>query len=125
MGDFKKLEAWKVAHHTACEVYRETCGFPKAEAYGLTAQLRRSAVSVAANIAEGAGRRGDIEFSRFVRMSLGSAAELEYHLILARDIGLIPVTTFNELTSLVTRVQQMLARLNHTLNRTRRTRHSA
>ncbi len=69
MGDFRKLEVWQVAHKVACEVYRETVNFPKTEAYGLTSQLRRSAASIPANIAEGCGRRGDVEYSRFVRIS--------------------------------------------------------
>jgi len=71
VGDFRKLEVWQIAHKVACEVYRETAKFPKSETYGLTSQLRRSAASVPANIAEGCGRRGDAEFSRFVRISLG------------------------------------------------------
>src|SRR3954471_6917727 len=86
VGDFKKLQVWQVAHQLACSVYRETTNFPKAELYGLTGQLRRSASSIAANIAEGSGRKGDLEFSRFVRISLGSACELEYHLLLSHDV---------------------------------------
>jgi four helix bundle protein len=66
MGDFKKLEVWQVTHEVACDVYRETSTFPKTEAYGLTGQLRRAAASIPANIAEGCGRNGDKEFSRFL-----------------------------------------------------------
>ena len=115
MGDFKKLEVWQVAHKIACEVYKETATFPKTETYGLTAQLRRSAASVPANIAEGCGRRGDVEFSRFVRISLGSATELEYHLLLSRDIGLMNASTSESLMSQVLRMQGMLAGLNRVL----------
>jgi four helix bundle protein len=111
VGDFKKLEVWQVAHKIACEVYKETAIFPKTEAYGLTAQLRRSAASVPANIAEGCGRRGDVEFSRFVRISLGSATELEYHLLLSRDIGLMNASAYASLASQVLRMQGMLAGL--------------
>src|SRR3954469_17550116 len=84
MGDYKKLQVWQAAHALACEIYQSTQDFPKTEAYGLTSQLRRSAASVAANLAEGSGRNGDPEFSRYVRISLRSAAELEYHLLLSR-----------------------------------------
>lgn len=122
MGDFKKLEVWQVAHQVACEVYRETANFPKTEAYGLTAQRRRSAASVPANIAEGCGRRGDVEFSRFVRISLGSATELEYHLLLSRDVGLMTPSTHGSLSAQVLRMQGMLAGLNRVLKRPDRTR---
>lgn len=117
MGDFKKLEVWQVAHRITCQVYKATAGFPKTETYGLTAQLRRSAASIPANIAEGCGRSGDLEFSRFVRISLGSATELEYHLLLARDIGLLPASEYQELSGEVLRVECMLARLGRVLKR--------
>jgi four helix bundle protein len=117
VGDFKKLEVWQVAHQVARDVYRETAGFPKTEAYGLTAQLRRSAASIPANLAEGSGRRGDVEFSRFVRISLGSATELEYHLLLSHDIGFLPSAPFEGLTTQVVRVQNMLAGLHRTLKK--------
>lgn len=125
MGDFKKLKVWQVAHQVTCEIYRETASFPKIEVYGLTAQLRRSASSISANIAEGCGRNGDIEFSRFVRISLGSATELEYHLLLSRDIGLLSPATYTGLLGQVLRVQAMLARLNRVLKPTRRARRQA
>jgi four helix bundle protein len=117
VGDFKKLEVWQVAHKVACQVYQATAHFPKAETYGLMAQLRRSASSIPANIAEGCGRSGDLEFSRFVRISLGSATELEYHLLLSRDIGLLTASQYEELAGEVLRVECMLARLNCILRR--------
>ncbi|MGI8818728.1 MAG: four helix bundle protein [Gemmatimonadales bacterium] len=117
MGDFKKLEVWQLAHTVACEVYRATATFPKTETYGLTSQIRRSAASVPANIAEGCGRRGDAEFSRFVRISLGSATELEYHLLLSHDVGILPASQFESLAAQVLRVQGMLARLNRALRK--------
>ena len=119
MGDFRKLEVWQIAHKVACEVYRETAKFPKSETYGLTSQLRRSAASVPANIAEGCGRRGDAEFSRFVRISLGSATELEYHLLLSHDVGFLFESSFESLSAQVLRVQGMLAGLNRALKKPR------
>jgi four helix bundle protein len=117
MGDYKKLEVWQRAHHVACETYRVTTVFPRLEAYGMISQLRRSAVSIAANIAEGSGRRGDMEFSRFIRISLGSANELEYHLLLARDVGLLSTSAHVQLSSEVIKIQGMLAGLLRTLRR--------
>ena len=119
MGDFRKLEVWQVAHKVVCEIYRETANFPKTEVYGLTAQLRRSAASVPANIAEGCGRRGDAEFSRFVRISLGSATELEYHLLLAHDVGFLSAAPYERLSAQAHRIQGMLAGLNRTLKKPR------
>jgi four helix bundle protein len=115
MGDFKKLDVWQVAHSLACDVYRDTGTFPKTEAYGLTGQLRRSAASIPANIAEGCGRNGDAELSRFLRISLGSATELEYHLLLSRDIGLLEESTYSRLAAEVRRIQGMLAGLKRSL----------
>lgn len=82
VGDFRKLEVWQVAHKVACEVYRATATFPKTEAYGLTSQLRRSAASIPANIAEGCGRRG-----------------LEYHLLLSNEVGFLPAAAFESLSA--------------------------
>ena len=115
MGDFKKLDVWQAAHLLVCEVYRNTRTFPKTEVYGLTSQLRRSAASVAANLAEGCGRGGDTEFARFVRISLGSAAELEYHLLLSHDIGLLDDSTYTRLSGQAKRIQGMLAGLKRAL----------
>jgi four helix bundle protein len=98
-------------------VYKSTSSFPRTENYGLTAQLRRAAASIPANIAEGCGRNGDPELSRFVRISLGSATELEYHLLLSRDIGLLDASTYTELNSEVRRIQGMLAGLKEALKK--------
>ena len=115
MGDFKKLDVWQAAHSLACDVYRDTADFPKTEVYGLTSQLRRSSAPIAANIAEGCGRSGDTEFSRFIRISLGSATELEYHLLLSRDIGLLDNEAYTRLSAQARRIQGMLAGLKRTL----------
>ena len=85
MKDFKELRVWQKAHSLALEVYQATRSFPRDEIYGLTSQIRRAAVSVGANIAEGCGRRSDGEFARFLQIARGSASELEYHLLFARD----------------------------------------
>ncbi len=77
----------------------------------MTSQLQRAAASIGANIAEGWGRRSDGEFGRFLNIARGSASETEYHLILARDLGILGETSFNELNDKVQEVQRMLAAL--------------
>jgi four helix bundle protein len=86
MEDFKNLRVWAKAHELTLSVYQRTRDFPKEEMYGLTSQMRRSAASVGANIAEGCGRRSDGEMRRFLQIARGSASELEYHLLLAKDL---------------------------------------
>ena len=120
MGDFKKLAVWQAAHSLACDVYRTTRDFPKAEAYGLTSQLRRSASSIPANLAEGCGRNRDSELARFVEISLGSASELEYHLLLSHDVGLMDERTYNSLSAQVKAIRSMLAGLRRVLKTARR-----
>ena len=82
--------------------------FPKDELYGLTSQTRRAAASVAANIAEGCGRTGSAELSRFIQIAMGSASELEFHLLLARDLELLDTREFDSLSKQVVEVKRML-----------------
>lgn len=91
------------------EVYQVTAKFPKSEQYGLVSQMRRAAVSIPANIAEGMGRKGDAELARFMQISLGSASELEYYFILACDLQFISPSEKTLLLSMMDEVQKMLA----------------
>src|ERR1017187_11021165 len=84
-----QLKVWQKAHQLTLAVYQITAPFPRSELYGLTSQLRRSCASIPANLAEGCGRNGDAELARFCSIAMGSASELEYHLLLARDLKLI------------------------------------
>jgi four helix bundle protein len=93
MQDFRQLKVWQKAHQLTLAVYRLTAAFPKTEQYGMTSQMRRSAASIVCNIAEGCGRGSDPDFARFLQMALGSASELEYQLLLAKDLGWIEQTT--------------------------------
>ena len=111
MKDFKKLKVWKKAHQLTREVYKATAAFPKEELYGLTSQIRRSSASIPANIAEGCGRHGDAELARFLHVAMGSATELEYHLLLAHDLGLMDKLTYEKLVSGVIEVKRMLTSL--------------
>jgi len=109
MRNFKDLKVWGKAHALTLAVYRATRCFPKDELYGgLTTQMRRSAASVSANIAEGCGRPGTIEFARFLYIAMGSASELEYHLLLARDLELLEVPDYLRLGTDVSEVKRML-----------------
>jgi len=111
MKDFRDLQVWAKSHALTLTVYRATSSFPKEELYGLTSQMRRSSASIPANIAEGCGRRGNGEFHRFLQISTGSASELEYHILLARDLGFLAQGDFESLTGQVQEVKKMLAGL--------------
>ena len=89
MKDFRNLKVWEKAHQLALALYPITASFPRQEAYGLASQIRRAASSIPSNIAEGCGREGDPELARFCIIARGSATELEYQLLLARDLKLI------------------------------------
>ena len=88
VGPFRKLFVWQKAHQLTLEVYRSTRSFSEDEKYGLTAQMRRCAVSIGANIAEGSARKSDRDFARFVQIAFASASELEQHLLLAVDLDI-------------------------------------
>ncbi len=90
------------------KVYRLTRNFPSDERFGLVSQIRRSAASVPANIAEGCGRRGDREFSRFLSIAAGSASETEYHLLLAYDLRLLKENDYLKLDQQINEIKRML-----------------
>ena len=109
--DFHELKVWQKAHELTLAVYRVTVGFARAELYGLTSQLRRASASVAANLAEGCGRSGDAEFARFCSIAMGSASELEYHLLLARDLKLFKPGDYEKLAPRAIELKRMLTAL--------------
>lgn len=111
MQDFRSLQVWRKAHSLALAVYKATASMPKEERFGLTQQMRSAAVSIAANISEGCGRHGDAEFARFLQMGMGSASELEYHILLASDLGFLDGATSEPLDAGVVEVKRMLASL--------------
>jgi len=111
MADFKQLKVWQKAHHLTLDIYRITQQFPRSEAYGLTSQMRRCAASIGSNIAEGRGRDGDGEFSRFIQIASGSATELEYQLLLAKDLGYLPEDEYAKVNSDLAEVGRMLISL--------------
>jgi four helix bundle protein len=109
--DFRQLQVWQKAHRLTWAVYRITAGFPREELYGLTTQLRRSSSSISANLAEGCGRNGDAELARFCSIAMGSASELDYHLLLARDLKLINSKDYEQLAQQTTEIKRMLTGL--------------
>jgi four helix bundle protein len=108
LRNFRELKVWEKSHQLALEVYKSTAVFPKEELYGLTSQIRRACVSIPANIAEGCGRGGEAEMARFFRIAMGSASELEYHLLLARDLNFLTISRYEPLANDVTQVKRML-----------------
>jgi len=108
MRDFRKLKVWEKAHELVLEAYHVTAGFPREELYGITAQLRRASVSIPANIAEGCGREGEAELRRFLRIGLGSANELEYHLLLAKDLRFLSPEEYKRIIGKLIEVKRML-----------------
>lgn len=109
MKDFRKLAVWEKAHKLTLTIYEVTSTFPKEEQYGLTSQTRRAAASVPTNIAEGCGRDTDAELRRFLQIAMGSASELEYHLLLARDLSIITYDTYTVLENNIVEVKRMLS----------------
>ena len=111
MQDFHELKVWQKSHALTKQVYSATRTFPREELYGLTSQMRRASVSIAANIAEGCGRSTGADFARFLYMALGSASELEYYVLLARDLDVLDPTGHQDLTNQVTEIKRMLTSL--------------
>ncbi len=109
MKAFRDLVVWEKSHRFTLAVYAATAGFPREEQYGLTSQIRRASVSIPANIAEGCGRNSDNELRRFLEIAMGSASELEYHLLLAHDLNLLEPNTCQLLHQQICEVKRMLS----------------
>jgi four helix bundle protein len=119
MSDFKRLKVWRKSHALALSAHRVANGMRGSVHMSLRNQLIRAAMSIPTNIVEGRGQKSELEFCRFLRYSLNSAAELEYHLILAHDVGAISETDFLSLRTQAVEVQKMLHGLLARLSNTR------
>lgn len=108
MQKFQDLKVWQRSHTLALEVYRLTTPFPKTEQFGLTSQLRRAASSVPTNTAEGSKRRTRQEFARFLNIAEGSLAEVEYLVILSRDLHFLAPADATKTLAEVTEIAKML-----------------
>jgi len=117
--DFRDLKVWEEAHLLTLEVYGVTAKFPREEIFGLTSQMRRSSVSIGANIAEGCGKRGNNEFQRFLQIAAASASELDYHLLLAHDLKFLTDSDYQTLANHLSRLRKMLTSLVQKIERER------
>ena len=108
----KKLDVWALSMELSRTVYRLTAAFPKDERFGLVSQLRRAAVSIPSNIAEGAARDSDNEFRNFLSIARGSLSELDTQLDLSYDLGFIPERFRSEMDALLLRIDRMLYELH-------------
>ena len=111
MQDFRKLQVWKKSHNLTLRIYRLTSEFPREEMYGLTSQIRRACASIPTNIAEGCGRESSADFARFLQISIGSASETEYLILLAHDLKYLTADQHAELMDTTIRVKKMLTAL--------------
>jgi len=113
--NFRDLKVWQKAHQLVLAIYPASKDFPREEVYGETSQMRRSAVSVAANLAEGCGRGSDRALAHYVSIASGSASELEYHLLLCHDLGWLPAKIHADLEARTIEVKRMLTGLRSKL----------
>ena len=115
MRNFREVKVWQKAHALTLDLYLATKTFPKEELYGIVSQMRRSAASIGANIAEGCGKRSKPDLKRFLLIALGSASELEYHLLLARDLHFIAEQDYALLQPRLEEIKKMLTGFIQTL----------
>ena len=113
--DFHELKVWQKAHQLTLAMYKVTTTFPREELYGLSSQLRRCSASIPANVAEGCGRNSDPDFARFCSIAMGSASELEYHLLLAKDLKLLNLKDHADLSDRAIELRRMLNALRQKL----------
>lgn len=111
MQQFRDLKVWQRSHALVKHVYRITRAFPEEERFGITLQLRRAAVSVPTNIAEGSKRRQPKDYARFLNIAEASLAETDYLLLLSADLGFFPVATYAQHAKEIEEVSRMLCRL--------------
>lgn len=115
----KDLLVWKKSIDLVEQIYKFTKQFPKEELYGITNQMRRCAVSIPANIAEGSGRKNKAEFIQFLHIALGSASELETHLIISQRLGFLSSNSYDEIMNALNEIIKMICGLINSLNSTR------
>ena len=112
----KELNVWKASIELVTEIYRLTKGFPKEETYGLTNQIRRASVSIPSNLAEGAARSSNKEFSYYISIAIGSIAEIETQLFISRNLGYLNESDFEKLDTKLTDIRKMATGLKKTID---------
>ena len=116
MHNFKELKVWQKSIDMTVEIYKLTENFPNEEKFGLISQMRRAAVSIAANIVEGTGRRTEKDFNAFLGNSLGSSFELETELTISFRLKYITNDIFNGISLIIQEIQKMIVGLQKSLN---------
>jgi four helix bundle protein len=119
MQNYQELKVWQKAHKLVLDIYKITDGFPKTETFGLVSQIRRSGVSVAANLAEGCGKNKTPDIANYFQISLGSLHETEYYMLLSKDLQYITSQTFEEKNGNLKEIKAMLVSLIKTVRSTR------
>jgi four helix bundle protein len=117
MNNFRELKVWKKAMKLVKEIYLSTNYFPNEEQFGLTNQIRRCAVSIPSNIAEGAGRNSSKDFNRFLSISLGSYFELETQIIISKELKFLDLEKFTSIENELIEIQKMIRGLQKSLSR--------
>lgn len=120
MQNFRNIQVWQRSYDLTREIYMASKGFPQAEMFGLTSQIRRAALSISCNIAEGCARSTDADFARFLDVAVGSASEVECQLLLAHDLGYLQRKEFDSLLTQVIDVKRMLAKFIGTLRKSKK-----
>jgi four helix bundle protein len=109
MQDYHRLAIWQRSHQLTLDIYKITqAQFPKEELFGQTSQIRRAAVSIPTNIAEGCGRNSRAELAQFLNIAAGSASEVEYEILLAKDTGYITIEQYSFLSKEVSEIRSMI-----------------
>lgn len=116
MNNFRKLNIWKKAVQLATDIYISTYNYPREEQYGIVSQMRRSAISISSNVAEGSGRKSNKEFGRFLLIAYGSACELETQLIISKNLDFVDQKQFDQLFNQIEELQKMIYTLNKNLS---------
>lgn len=120
MHNFKELHIWKRSIKMAVEVYKIASSFPSEERYELTSQVKRAVVSIASNIAEGAGRNTDNEFNHFLGIAVGSSFEVYTQLVISAELGMVSSEKINPALNELEEIQKMLRGFKETLNTTKK-----
>lgn len=108
MQDYRDVVVWQRSHKLVLEIYKLTESFPSSEKYGLVSQMRRSACSIPTNIAEGRSKNSDKDFVRYLDIASGSAGELDYQILLAKDLGMVSSNKYDQLYSELIEIRKML-----------------
>ena len=116
MRDFSKLFIWQKSHKLVMSIYDITNRFPKSEMFGLTSQIRRASASIPINISEGCGRGSNKDFARFLQIAIGSACEVEYELLLAKELKYIEDHEYQDLSKEIVSIRKMIIKYQSELN---------